>query len=270
MKFESNSGTPSVAGTPRPSISRNPSDKTEKADLESGDGSKAESLSYFPPSRSPRNTLSPPEGGRRLSKRHRAEVASPEDLVIVVPGEDSGPEDSAYRKKMRGSVVSDGDSKRLSKHGSIASKSSNRSRRGSEIAYVPSDDGKSLKRVLSKRSSLRRASVDGNESDTSKRPKPRRRLSKRRAESDIEAGYQSTTSRRSGSDGYWSANDDMTVRGEAGVSRRMSSHSQSSRPSLKRSTFLSDVGGSKRKSGENSDDPSTKYYWDPERGWLEK
>ncbi|CCA68394.1 hypothetical protein PIIN_02258 [Serendipita indica DSM 11827] len=297
VRFESNSATSTTPvtpapGTPRRSLSRGPG---ESKDLE--DGLKSpDSLAKGPGSlKSPKSPKSlnaqtptsprdqdgdyfsqktrPEMASRRLSKRDRYSIKRPEDIVIVSPGEDSGPEDapgSGYGRRPRlgrestlvdtpDATIKENKRERTKSVGSIAGHSV-RSISGN-VKVIVHPDGR-MSRVLSRRNSM----VGGGEDkvkyrEDDDRPRQRRRLSKSRPDSRA-------ASRKSDDDdgGYWSAVDDHESTRGGRLSRRDSAANDET---IRRAETVE--RGRRPSSGSNkNDDPLSKYYWDPQRGWLER
>jgi hypothetical protein len=199
---------------------------------------------------------------RRISKRPSRTYARPEDLVIAVPGQDSEPEDSVHAKKSKDAQKATAN---LSRRNSVASARSRRSGRPSSVhsatttyttVSVTTEGGRTRRRLSKRRgrTEYRGSVMGGYESDDSYRS--RRRLSK----------APSVRSRPSASlNRYWSANEDLD---DDRKSRR--GRSEGRRPgsiiSVRgRDRSVNNVG----RSGEVQDDPTSKYHWDPERGWIE-
>ncbi|KAG8823201.1 hypothetical protein FRC19_004389, partial [Serendipita sp. 401] len=289
IRFESGSATPSASATPRSGTPRRSmsGDAVEGKDLESGfkDGDDKRSLrspslknpnmkhsadgsSYFPDiDKGERNS-------RRLSKRDRYQPKRPEDIVIVSPGEDSGPEDwpgspRARPKRPRNSreatLVNPSERPSLGERrkstNSIASQSV-RSVSGS-VKLIVHPDGRT-NRVLSRRSSMAGESVKGRERDEEEE-RPRRRLSKSRPVS--RGGSPSRSTKRSRSeDGYWSAAEEPETsngrRGRYSQSDDRERAGYQDRETIRESRPRSD--------SDKNDDPLSKYYWDASRGWLER
>jgi hypothetical protein len=227
-----------------------------------------------------------------LSKRNRYEATRPED-IIVVPGEDSGPEDAPGSPRRRppladtrqstlvNPIWKENDRKRNKSFsgGSIAGHSV-RSTTGS-VKVVVYPDGR-MSRVLSRRNST--ASGVGREdahtdreeeARREERPKATRRLSKTRPESSL-------SKRTKSEDGFYSANEDADGGRKSVKSSRHASAAVSptamehDRETLRRGNsygFPSDQGrvAARQDDDDNmNDDPLSKYYWDPQRGWLER
>jgi len=89
-----------------------------------------------------------------------------------------------------------------------------------------------------------------------------RRLSKRRPNSEARNMESSSGISRS-EDGYWSAAEDLSR-----VSRRASVIG-SPRSADREDNDTATIRRRSHGAGDN-DDPLSKYYWDPQRGWLER
>lgn len=294
VRFESNSATSTTPvtpapGTPRRSLSRGPGESKDLEDglkspdsLAKGPGSlkSPKSLNAQTPT-SPRDQdgdyfsqkTRPEMASRRLSKRDRYSIKRPEDIVIVSPGEDSGPEDapgSGYGRRPRlgrestlvdtpDATIKENKRERTKSVGSIAGHSV-RSISGN-VKVIVHPDGR-MSRVLSRRNSM----VGGGEDkvkyrEDDDRPRQRRRLSKSRPDSRA-------ASRKSDDDdgGYWSAVDDHESTRGGRLSRRDSAANDET---IRRAETVE--RGRRPSSGSNkNDDPLSKYYWDPQRGWLER
>ena len=227
---------------------------------------------------------------RRLSKPASLMYARPEDLIIVVPGQESEPEDSIHAKKgkeaQRNAAAA---AANLSRRNSAAStRSSRMSARPSSVhsatttyttVSVTTVKGGRTRRRLSKKrarteyggsyyggsnyggSSRSVVGVGGYDSDHEYRS--RRRLTK----------SPTVRARRSASlDRHWVERRDLSGdrtpppwspsegRPASIVSARDREHSVS------RLSYVRNIG----KSEEGDDDPAPQYYWDPERGWIEQ
>lgn len=250
--------------------------------------------------------------GRRLSKRgpdssyfdnfEKFASPRPDEQIIVVPGEDSGPEDapgSARRPPMyesRQNTLVNGNGtwkeeamKRRKSNASIASQSV-RSRSGG-VKVIVKPDGQ-MTRVLSRRSSMVGEGSHGRDRDRdheeedrrSSRPTARRRLSKQRPDSrDI---ARSSSARSRSEDGYWSAaeeinqSDRMNRRPSAAGNTQTRSYSREEdnddggtiRRNARDEIYADHERGRQSASSDRSknDDPLSKYHWDPQRGWLER
>ncbi|KAG8808997.1 hypothetical protein FRC17_003661, partial [Serendipita sp. 399] len=287
IRYES--GTPSApatprSGTPRRSLS---GDAAEAKDLETGlkspggrnpsirssggrsSGVKSPTMkddgSYFP------DVEKAERSSRRLSKRDRYQPKSPEENLIVSPGEDSGEEDwpgsprpRPKRPRMNSrepTLVNTSERPQLRERtkstGSIASQSV-KSFTGS-VKVIVRPDGQ-MNRVLSRRSSMAAESVKGRRREEEEE-RPRRRLSKSRPTS---RGVSPSRSKRSRSeDGYWSAAEDIAeARGRHQYSRSDDRTGDQDRETIRENRRRSD--------SNKNDDPLSKYYWDASRGWLEK
>jgi hypothetical protein len=257
---------PSRPGTPRRGSSN---DQSIKSDLENGTKSPNDTTDM--------QSLSPeaPKAIRRLSKKSKYEPSGPEDTVIVVPGEDSGPEDAPGSSKrppmyetrqntLVGGIWTEIENKRKST-GSIAAQSV-LSRTGS-VKVIVKPDGQ-MNRVLSRRSSMVGATGYASDREDDRRStKSGRRLSKRRP--DSEARNMDSSSRMSRSeDGFWSAAEDLSR-----ASRRASvigSPRSADREENDTSTIKRKSHGADDDDTNVNDDPLSQYYWDPQRGWLER
>lgn len=268
---------PSAPDTPRHSQSREPSHAGsiyETKDVESGLRSPAKGST--PTSPRPKSPMSAADqaASRRLSKRGRFEVPKPGDNPIVSPGEDHFDLDEIERSKgdyfgkrpglsdtrQTTNTLVDNE-KRKDKRKSLGSSSiasqSARSLTGN-VKVIVKPDGR-MSRVISRRSSY----VGGNESESGRRNdrddaqdgKPRRRLSKPRPESSSRV----SSSRRS-EDGYHSAAEDIS---------RTSSRRASKSGRYDQETIRGRSGYDAEDKDKN-DDPLSKYYWDAQRGWLER
>jgi hypothetical protein len=155
--------------------------------------------------------------------------------------------------------------KEVSNRDSIASQSV-RSFSGN-VKVIVKPDGR-MSRVISRRSSY----VGGNQSDheradeDKRSSRTRRRLSKPRPESVAAGSTSIATSRRSRSeDGFHSAVEDVS----RGTSRRGSVRGDKRR-SGDVATIRDRSAGNESDGKDKNDDPLSKYYWDPQRGWLER
>ncbi|PVG04014.1 hypothetical protein CPB86DRAFT_779121 [Serendipita vermifera] len=312
IRFEGDTRTPtaSAPGTPRPGTPRRPLSRNtsykgeggeEKDDIETGIPKLSPTMSSPLPN-SPRSPRSPPPSAtsprsdstmyesRRLSKRYRYQSERPED-IIVVPGEDSGPEDAPGSPRRRppladtrqstlvNPVWKENDKKQKHKSSSGASIAGHsvRSTTGS-VKVVVYPDGR-MSRVLSRRNST--ASGVGKDDVTDReereRPKPTRRLSKTRPESSLSASRRSKSE-----DGFYSANEDVEAGRKSVKSSRHASAAASptgmehDRETIRRGysyAYGSDqvqAAGRQSEDSNKNDDPLSKYYWDPQRGWLER
>ena len=215
---------------------------------------------------------SPPSASRRLSKRGRFEVPDPKDNVIVSPGDDSDSEKDEKDLKRPGladtrqsTLVNNEKWITVSNRNSIASQGA-RSISGN-VKVIVKPDGR-MSRVLSRRSSYvsahksdrARDKDEEDDDDDDKRSTRSRRLSRHHPESMV-AG----SSRRSISeDGFHSAVESVSRR----TSRRSSVH-EPNRLSGDAATIRNRAGYESDGKDKN-DDPLSKYYWDPQRGWLER
>ena len=235
---------------------------------------------------------------RRLSKPASLMYARPEDLIIVVPGQESEPEDSIHAKKgkeaQRAAATSASAAvamAKLSRRNSVASTRSS-TRSGGRMSGRPSS-------VHSATTTYTTVSV------TTEKGRTRRRLSKRRARTEYGGSYYgggssvvgvggydsdheyrsrrrltkspTVRARRSASlDRHWVERRDLERRDLGGdrtppwsplegrpasiVSARGREHSVS------RLSYVRNIG----KSEDKEDDLAPQYYWDPERGWIEQ
>ena len=204
---------------------------------------------------------------RRLSKPVSLIHARPEDFVIVVPGQESEPEDSIHAKKGKEALRA---AANLSRRNSAASTRSGNSGRPSSVGSATT--------------TYTTVSV------TTEGGRTRRRLSKRRARTEyggsVMGGYDSEDSyrarrrltksptvraRRSASlDRFWverrefGGDSTPTWRPSEGRPESIISARDSER-SANRVSYVRNVG----KSEEAKDDAAPQYFWDPERGWIE-
>lgn len=204
---------------------------------------------------------------RRLSKRPSLTYARPEDLIIVVPGQESEPEDSIHAKKSRDAQKT---AANLSRRNSIASARSTISGRPSSVhsatttyttVSVTTEGGRKRRRLSKRRARVEYGGsvVGGYESDASYRS--RRRLTK----------APSVRSRRSASiDRCWIPGEDFggdrtpTWNPSEGRPRSIIS-ARNSDSSTSRFSYSRNVGR-----GEGMEiDGAPQYCWDPVRGWIE-
>jgi len=210
---------------------------------------------------------------RRLSKAPSLMYARPEDLIIVVPGQESEPEDSVHAKKGKEALRAAANLSRQNSAASTRSRSSKISGRPSSVhsatttyttVSVTTEGGRTRRRLSKRRARTEYGGsvvgVGGYDSDTSYRA--RRRLTK----------SPNVRARRSASlDRYWVERRDFggdrtppwrpssEGRPESTVSPRGREHSVS------RLSYVRNLG-----KGEGvEDDLAPKYFWDPERGWIE-
>lgn len=203
---------------------------------------------------------------QRLSKPVSLMYARPEDFVIVVPGQESEPEDSVHAKKGKEALRIGAN---LSRRNSAASTRSGMSGRASSVSSatttyttvsVTTEGGRTRRRLSKRRARTGYGGsvVGGYDSEDSYRA--RRRLTK----------SPSVRARRSASlDRYW------VERSEFGGDRTPPLRASEGRPesiisardgerNVNRLSYVMNIG----KSGEVEDD-APKYFWDPERGWIE-
>jgi hypothetical protein len=207
---------------------------------------------------------------RRLSKPPSLMYARPEDLIIVVPGQESEPEDSVHAKKGKEAQRA---AANLSRQNSVAStRSSRMSGRPSSVhsatttyttVSVTTEGGRTRRRLSKRRARTEYGGsvVGGGGYDSDNSYRARRRLTK----------SPNVRARRSASlDRYWVERRDFggdrtppwspsEGRPESIVSARDREHS------VRRVSYVRNVG----KGEEVEDDLASKYYWDPERGWME-
>ena len=206
---------------------------------------------------------------RRLSKPASMTYARPEDLVIVVPGQESEPEDSIHARKSRDERQRNGAN--LSRQNSIASTRSRKSGRPSSVhsatttyttVSVTTEGGRTRRRLSKRRARTEYGGsiLGGYDSEDSYRA--RRRLTK----------SPTVRARRSASlDRYWPGAEDFggdrTPRWKPSEGRAESVISAGSRDnSVSRLSYVRNVG----RIEEVEDDVAPKYFWDPERGWVEQ
>ena len=203
---------------------------------------------------------------RRVSKRVSLIHARPEDFMIVVPGQESEPEDSVHAKKGKGALRA---AANLSRRNGVASTRSGMSGRPSSVhstttyttVSVTTEGGRTRRR-LSKRARMECGGsvAGGYNSEDSYRA--RRRLTK----------SPNVRDRRSASlDRFWVDRREFggdltpTWRPSEGRPESIISAREGGR-NVNRFGYASNVG----KSGEAEDDLAPKYFWDPERGWIER
>ena len=202
---------------------------------------------------------------RRISKPPSLMYARPEDLIIVVPGQESEPEDSVHAKKGKDAQRA---AANLSRRSSIASA---RSRSTSSVhsatttyttVSVTTEGGRTRRRLSKRRARTEYGGsvMGGYDSDDVYRSRSRRRLTK----------SPSVRARRSASlDRYWTPGEDFGGRtpkrrpSEGRPESIISARDQER--SVSRFSYVRDVGRS-----EEEDDLAAKYYWHPERGWIER
>ena len=207
----------------------------------------------------------------RLSKPASLRYARPEDLIIVVPGQESEPEDSIHARKSKDAQRNGAN---LSRQNSVASTRSRMSGRPSSVhsatttyttVSVTTEGGRTRRRLSKRRARTEYGGsvvgVGGYDSEDSYRA--RRRLTK---------APPSVRARRSASlDRYWPRGGedfggDRTPkwrsperRAESIISAGSRDHSASRLSYARNLGRIDDVGG----------DVTPKYIWDPERGWVE-
>lgn len=262
----SNPGTPAISrpGTPR----RVSKDQSSNSDIESGKKSPNENTETKSP-----NDTRPDMGRRRLSKRNY-EITKPEGPHIVVPGEDSGPEDapgsakrpplySSRQDTLVGGSYTGRDPRRNSTR-SIAAQSV-RSTTGS-VKVIVKPDGQ-MTRVLSRRSSMAGGRGTSDYEDDRKSTQSGRRLSKPPPEAEMRRRDSARSASRQSEDGYWSAAEDLSRSSRRGSA--MASPRPYQRDDNDAATIRRNQNGGNTDNNDN-DDPLSKYYWDPQRGWLER
>lgn len=205
---------------------------------------------------------------RRLSKPASMTYARPEDLIIVIPGQESEPEDSIHARKGKDPQRNGGI---LSRQNSTASTRSRMSGRPSSVhsatttyttVSVTTEGGRTRRRLSKRRARTEYGGsiVGGYDSEDTSRA--RRRLTK---------SPPSMRARRSASlDRYWPGAEDFsgdrTPKWRSSEGRAGSIISAGSRDhSVSRLSYARNVG----KIEEVGDDVP-KYFWDPERGWVEQ
>jgi hypothetical protein len=205
---------------------------------------------------------------RRLSKPLSLVYARPEDLVIAVPGQESEPEDSVHAKKGKDAQRAVAN---LSRRNSAASVRSRMSGRPSSVhsatttyttVSVTTEGGRTRRRLSKRRARTEYAgSIVGGGYDSDDSYRSRRRLTK----------SPGVRAHRSASlDRYWAPGADYggdrtpkwrpsEARSESIISARDREHTDS------RLNYVRNMG----RSDEAEGDLAPKYYWDPERGWIE-
>jgi hypothetical protein len=255
VRFEPHNAGPHHA---EPSEPNTPKDDSETKDIEAG-------------VKSSDQTSSPPTP-RRLSKLGRFEVPNPGENVIVSPGDDSEPEKDdkfAGRPSLadtrQNTLVNSGKWTEVVNRDSIASQSV-RSFSGN-VKVIVNPDGR-MSRVLSRGPSY----AAGNQSDRERDDEDkhsstsrRRRLSKHGPESVTGSTGITTPKRTLSQDGVHPATENISRH-----TSRPSSIREGKRRSGDVATIQNRSAGHESVGKDTNDDPLSKYYWDPQRGWLEK